>query len=75
MGNYKKKGFTIHPNQRLLVVSVERVSAVTQFSAVDSFTGFISGDIVGPLRQNYEFRCRLCRGIARPIEERPQTKW
>ena len=32
-------------------------------------------DIVGSLRQNLEFLCRRCRGIARPIEERPQTKW
>ena len=53
----------------------QRVSAETQFSALESLTGFISSDIVGLLRQNLEFRCRWCRGIARPIKERPQTKW
>ena len=57
------------------MASVERVSAVTRSAALKSLTGFISSDIVGLLRQNLEFRCRWCRGIVRPVEERPQTKW
>ena len=55
------------------MASVERVSPVPWFSDMESLTGFISSDIVGLLRQNLEFRCRWCGGLARPIEEKPQT--
>ena len=58
---------------------VERVSAVTRFSALDSLTGFISSDVVVGLLTQNRIWSSVAGGadvlIARPIEETSQTKW